>query len=588
MRPFLWSVALAERTKHEQRKNMSIISISKPARATPTFGLEVVVAFILAATLLMSVGCDGSGGAEKSRAKLAQLRKDHSPEEAEMARVKLAQLGKDYSPEDFVRCASKGDAIAVNLFLDAGMSANARVTIADGKEMCALFAGCVINDEAVIKVLLERGANPNDLSLDGKAPLWAAIVNTNFNMVRLLVDKGAKLDCLNPESEFTPLGTAAQHGAVDIMDFLLNNGAGVNEGGHTPLLWSVWSGNVEAVKLLLNHKPNLEIRNATDHITAMDLARKKGFEEIVALLRNAGAVYSTESYIDRSTAVDTLGEAARTGNAKLAQETEKQIINQIKRMSVEEPDPKKRLEELAEWHNQDFAVRMTQGARLQQINRDHPDEAMAQNWLDHGREIQKALDILVRQMEKDAQLEIEKNQTGGNSAVAQMPAPPSEADRKLLADTRAKAESGDAQSQELIGNILHLGLLGVATDDREAVKWYRKAAEQNYREAQVDLGICYDNGRGVARDETEAVKWYRKAAEQNDAYAQFFLGGCYAGGRSVAIDYVEAYKWNVLASTQGDEGATKMVTLLESSMSQEHIAEGQKLARNFKPVCSIR
>ena len=30
----------------------------------------------------------------------------------------------------------------------------------------------------------------------------------------------------------------------------------------------------------------------------------------------------------------------------------------------------------------------------------------------------------------------------------------------------------------------------------EAVKWYRKAAEQNYAEAQFNLGLCYENGQG--------------------------------------------------------------------------------------------
>ena len=61
---------------------------------------------------------------------------------------------------------------------------------------------------------------------------------------------------------------------------------------------------------------------------------------------------------------------------------------------------------------------------------------------------------------------------------------------------------------------------GVAKDEVEAVKWCRKAAEQNDAEAQYNLGVCYANGRGVAKDEAEAVKWYRKAAEQNNARAQ--------------------------------------------------------------------
>ena len=56
--------------------------------------------------------------------------------------------------------------------------------------------------------------------------------------------------------------------------------------------------------------------------------------------------------------------------------------------------------------------------------------------------------------------------------------------------------------------------MGVSQDYSEAVKWYRKAAEQGDAGAQNDLGVCYDNGQGVNKDYTEAVKWYRKAAEQ--------------------------------------------------------------------------
>ncbi len=35
----------------------------------------------------------------------------------------------------------------------------------------------------------------------------------------------------------------------------------------------------------------------------------------------------------------------------------------------------------------------------------------------------------------------------------------------------------------------------------EAVKWYRKAAEQNHAVAQVNLGVCYANGNGVVKDD---------------------------------------------------------------------------------------
>ena len=37
----------------------------------------------------------------------------------------------------------------------------------------------------------------------------------------------------------------------------------------------------------------------------------------------------------------------------------------------------------------------------------------------------------------------------------------------------------------------------------EAVKWFRKAAEQNYAVAQYNLGVCYE--QGVAKNEREEL-----------------------------------------------------------------------------------
>jgi TPR repeat protein len=241
------------------------------------------------------------------------------------------------------------------------------------------------------------------------------------------------------------------------------------------------------------------------------------------------------------------------------------------------------------------------------------------------------------------------------TAVFRLPAQQSEADRKLLAAIRAKAERGDAQSQYDLGTAFDEGSFGVAKDEVEAVKWYRKAAEQHFAAAQFNLGNCYYEGHGVAKDYMEAVRWYRKAAGQNFAGAQSNLGQCYAEGQGVAKDYmeavrwyrkaadqnlagaqsnlgfcyakgqgvakdymeavkwfrkaaeqndadgqvnlglsyyygqgvaknyVEAYAWLLLAVGQGDEAAKEVVIKLESVMSREQVAEGQKLARNFKP-----
>jgi len=54
----------------------------------------------------------------------------------------------------------------------------------------------------------------------------------------------------------------------------------------------------------------------------------------------------------------------------------------------------------------------------------------------------------------------------------------------------------------------------VKQDAAEAVRWFRKAAEQGYAGGQCSLGFIYANGQGVKQDHAEAVRWFRKAAEQ--------------------------------------------------------------------------
>ena len=88
-------------------------------------------------------------------------------------------------------------------------------------------------------------------------------------------------------------------------------------------------------------------------------------------------------------------------------------------------------------------------------------------------------------------------------------------------------------------------------DHKEAVKWYRIAADQGYANGQCNLGYMYSNGYGVPQDKTEAVKWYRKAADQGQINAQFNLGLMYEKGNGVTKDYAEAVKWYRKAAEQG-------------------------------------
>ncbi len=163
----------------------------------------------------------------------------------------------------------------------------------------------------------------------------------------------------------------------------------------------------------------------------------------------------------------------------------------------------------------------------------------------------------------------------------------------------------------------------MAQDFAEAVKWFRKAAEQNLADAQYNLGICYDQGRGVAKDDAEAVKlyreaanqgyaeaqnalglcydrppfeglfplrafvkaveWYLKAANQGYAEAQYNLGRCYFLGQGVTQDYVQAYKWFNLAAAQGKTDANMFLNASAVHLSPEAIAEAERLSSEFVP-----
>jgi TPR repeat protein len=125
---------------------------------------------------------------------------------------------------------------------------------------------------------------------------------------------------------------------------------------------------------------------------------------------------------------------------------------------------------------------------------------------------------------------------------------------------------------------------GVTKNDSEAVKWYRKAAEQDHVGAQYALGWAYYKGEGVPQDYGEAFNWYQKAAEQGDSGSQYRLGVMYEKGEGIAQDYVASYIWYHLASqTHGLEFARKHRNRVAEKMTSAQIAEAQRLAREWKP-----
>ena len=101
-------------------------------------------------------------------------------------------------------------------------------------------------------------------------------------------------------------------------------------------------------------------------------------------------------------------------------------------------------------------------------------------------------------------------------------------------------------------------------DYAEAVRWWRKAAEQGHAQAQNWLGFCHYYGQGVKKDYAEAVRWFSMSAEQGYDKAQNWLGFCYYHGQGVEKDNEEAVRWFRKAAAQGHSGAKDYLNKLNA------------------------
>ena len=144
-----------------------------------------------------------------------------------------------------------------------------------------------------------------------------------------------------------------------------------------------------------------------------------------------------------------------------------------------------------------------------------------------------------------------------------------------------KAMQGEALAQYTLGVMYDRGL-SVMQNYREAVRWYRAAAEQGHTTAQFSLGVMYAAGEGVARDYQEAVRWFRVLAEKGHGHAQNNLGDMYYKGQGISQDYVLAHLWfNLAASNITDdykEMAVKNRDMVAEKMTSEQMAEAVILA----------
>jgi TPR repeat protein len=113
-----------------------------------------------------------------------------------------------------------------------------------------------------------------------------------------------------------------------------------------------------------------------------------------------------------------------------------------------------------------------------------------------------------------------------------------------------EARDGDLAAQYEVA-VRIAGAPASAPDYPQAASWFRRAADRGHLGAQACLGVMYHRGQGVLRNDVEAIKWLTLATAQTsperDAYALW-------------RDYVAG------------------------EMSQADVAEGERLAREWRPV----
>ena len=99
--------------------------------------------------------------------------------------------------------------------------------------------------------------------------------------------------------------------------------------------------------------------------------------------------------------------------------------------------------------------------------------------------------------------------------------------------------------------------------------------------AQRNLGWMYEKGQGVEQDFKEAFKWFQKAADQGFANAQYNLGFMYANGLGVERNFVNGYAWWNIAATNGNQKVKKGLSQLAEKMTPAQIAKAEELVKEM-------
>ncbi len=175
------------------------------------------------------------------------------------------------------------------------IKAGAEVNMQSGEYGTALQAACSGKDLHVIKTLIKAGAEVNIPGGYYNTALQAACsCYGSFVAIKILIEAGAEVNIQGGRFG-NALHVACREGRVTVVKFLIEKGADVNIRYGKALKSLLYSASCmrkpKLVMILLDAGADVNLRNGAkfDGDSPLDVARKRGYPEIVKLLLRAGA-----------------------------------------------------------------------------------------------------------------------------------------------------------------------------------------------------------------------------------------------------------------------------------------------------------
>jgi uncharacterized protein len=150
-------------------------------------------------------------------------------------------------------------------------------------------------DRAKVLALVKRHVDVNIPQPDGMTALHWATYQDDLDLAALLLRAGARVAAANRYG-VTPLSLACTNGNGPLVEMLLKAGADPNAplpGGETPLMTAARTGTLEAVKALVAHRANVDLKDDRRGQTALMWAAAEGHAPVVQALIEADADFKT-------------------------------------------------------------------------------------------------------------------------------------------------------------------------------------------------------------------------------------------------------------------------------------------------------